>query len=211
MASFGRTRVLGRAIVLFLLILVLGAGGLVWFDYLGLLDLKDTLGPVYRGLGIAARGKAVIPAEAPALLDEERMQKRLESLQTRTEDLDKREAALSQKDADILQKVQEIDDRNKALDDREKSFNEKVKQYDNRKVNIDQNAKYLVGMTPKNAVAILLGMDDQLMIDTLRSVEAQAKAEGTDSIVSYWLSLMPADRSSVIQRKMAAKPESLEQ
>jgi flagellar protein FlbB len=210
MASFGRPRVIGRAIVLFLLIIVLGAGGLVWFDYLGLIDLKDSLGPVYRSLGIASRGKAAIPADSPALLEEERMAKRLESLQVRTEDLDKRQSDLDKRDADITQKVQELDDRGKSLDDREKSFNEKVKQYDNRKVNIDQNAKYLVGMPPKSAVAILVGMDDQLMIDTLRAVEEQAKAAGTTSVVSYWLSLMPADRSATIQRKMAVKPSSLE-
>jgi flagellar protein FlbB len=210
MASFGRTRVLGRAIVLFLLIVVIAAGGLVWFDYLGLIDLKDTLGPIYRGLGVATRGRAAIPADAPALLEEERMAKRMEALQIRGEELDKRESDIAKVDAGVQQKVQELEDRGKALDDREKSFNEKVKQYDNRKVNIDQNAKYLVGMPPRNAVDVLVGMDDQLLIDTLRSVEEQAKAAGTDSVVAYWLSLMPADRSATIQRKMAVKPGSLQ-
>ena len=210
MASFGRPRVLGRAIVLFILIVVLGAGGLVWFDYLGLLDLKDTLGPVYRGLGIATRKKAAIPADSPALLEEERVAKRMEALQGRSEDLDRREADIVQKDADVEQKVQALEERGKALDDREKSFNETLKQYENRKANIDQNATYLVGMPPKSAVAILVGMDDQMIIDIMRAVEAQAKAAGTTSIVSYWLSLMPADRSATIQRKMALKPESLQ-
>ena len=210
MASFGRTRVLGRAIVLLLLIIALGLGGLVWFDYLGILDLKSTMSPVYRLFGVQSRTKALIPANSPSLLEDERMAKRMDSLVVRSEDLDKREADLGKKDAEVLQKVQELEDRSKSLDDREKSFNEKVKQYDNRRVNIDQNARYLVGMPPKSAVAILIGMDDQLMIDTLRAVEEQAKAAGTDSIVSYWLSLMPADRSSTIQRKMAAKPGSLE-
>ncbi len=210
MASFGRPRVLGRAIVLFLLILVIAVGGLVWFDYLGLLDLKSAFGPVYRALGITTRTKASIPADAPSLLEEERTAKRLESLQIRGEGLDKRDKELAQKDAEVAQKAQELEDRAKSLDDREKSFNEKVKQYDNRKVNIDQNALYLVGMPPKSAVGILIGMDDQLMIDTLRAVEAQAKAAGTTSIVSLWLSLMPVDRSATIQRKMAVKPGSLD-
>ncbi len=209
MASFGRQRVLGRAIVLFLLILILGAGGLVWFDYLGLLDLKDTLRPVYRALGIKVRGPAPVSAESPALLEEERIAKRMESLQIRSEELDKREGEIVRKDSEVQQKVQALEERNKAQDDREKSFNETVKQYDNRKVNIDQNAAYLVSMPPKSAVAILVGMDDQMIIDVLRSVEAQAKAAGTDSIVAYWLSLMPADRSATIQRKMASKPAAL--
>jgi flagellar protein FlbB len=210
MASFGRPRVLGRAIVLFILIVVLGAGGLVWFDYLGLLDLKDTLGPVYRGLGIGTRKAATIPANAPALLEEERMAKRMDALVSRSEDLDKREAEIARQDADVAQKAQALEERGLALDDREKSFNETVKQYDNRKANIDQNARYLVGMPPKSAVAILVGMDDQMVIDTLRAVEEQAKAAGSSSIVPYWLSLMPPDRSATIQRKMASKPESLQ-
>lgn len=210
MVSFGRPRVLGRVIALFLLIVALSVGGLVWFDYLGLVDLKSVFGPVYRGLGIAARKPAAIPANSPTLLEEERAQKRLESLQIRSEELDRRESEIAKLDSDVLQKTQELDDRSKSLDDREKSFNEKVSQYDNRKVNIDQNARYLVGMPPKSAVGILVGMDDQLMIDTLRAVEEQAKAAGTTSVVSYWLSLMPADRSSTIQRKMAVKPGSLE-
>ena len=210
MASFGRPRVLGRAIVLLILIVVLGAGGLVWFDYLGLVSLKDSLGPVYRSLGIKARTKAVIPADSPALLEEERIAKRMDALQSRSEDLDKRESDLNQRDADVAQKVQTLEERTKALDDREKSFNDTIKQYENRKANIDQNATYLVGMPPKSAVAILVGMDDQMVIDILRAVEAQAKAAGTTSIVSYWLSLMPADRSATIQRKMASKPESLQ-
>jgi len=209
MASFGRQRVLGRAIVLLILILVLGAGGLVWFDYLGVLDLKDTMRPVYKALGVKVRTASAVSAESPALLEEERMGKRMESLQIRSEELDKRESEIGRKDSEVEQKVQALEERNKAMDDREKSFNETVKQYDNRKVNIDQNAAYLVSMPPRNAVAILVGMDDQMIIDVLRSVEAQAKAAGNDSIVAYWLSLMPADRSATIQRKMASKPVTL--
>lgn len=138
------------------------------------------------------------------------MAKRMESLLSRSEELDRREAEIASLDADVQQKVQTLEERGKALDDRENSFNETLKQYDNRKANIDQNATYLVGMPPKSAVAILVGMDDQMVIDILRAVEAQAKAAGTTSIVSYWLSLMPSDRSATIQRKMASKPESLQ-
>lgn len=210
MASFGRPRVAGRAVVLLLLIIVLGAGGLVWFDYLGLLDLKDSLGPVYRALGVQTRRPSTIPADSPALLEEERTAKRMEAFQIRADELDKRESDIAKADADVEQKAQTLDERNKALDDREKSFNEKVKQYENRKVNIDQNARYLVGMPPRNAVAILLGMDDQMIIDTMRSVEEQAAAAGQTSIVPFWLSLMPPDRSATIQRKMASKPSSLQ-
>lgn len=211
MASFGRPRVLGRAIVLLILILILAIGGLIWFDFLGLLDLKSSLGPLYRLVGIKTQGAAAISAESPVLFDEERMAKRLEALQTRSEELDGREADLAKQDTEIKQKSQELDDRSSSLDDREKSFNEKAKEYENRKANVDQNAVYLTSMPPAKAVEILKDLDDQMVIDVLRAVEEKARAAGETSIVSYWLSLMPPDRSAEIQRKMAARPDALDQ
>jgi flagellar protein FlbB len=210
MASFGKPRVLGRIILLLLMIIALVVGGIVWFDYLGLIEAKSLLGPAYRALGIKAGKPSPVSATSPDLLEDERMGKRLEALQARSDELDQRETDIDKKDAEVGQKVQEIDERGKALDDKEKSFNDKVKQYENRKVNVDQNAQYLKGMPPEQAVEILKAMDDQTVIDVLRSVEEQAKAAGEDSIVSYWLSKMPAERSATIQRKMTIKPSGLE-
>jgi flagellar protein FlbB len=210
MASFGKPRVLGRIVLLLLIILALVVGGLVWFDFIGLFDAKALLGPAYRALGIGARKAAPVAAALPALLEEERLGKRLEALQARSDELDAKESAVSKRDAEIGQKAQELEERGKALDDKEKSFNDKVKQYENRKVNVEQNALYLKGMPPAEAVEILKAMDDQTVIDILRAVEEQAKAAGEDSIVSFWLSKMPAERSAAIQRKMTVKPTGLE-
>jgi flagellar protein FlbB len=210
MASFGRPRVLGRIILLLAMILALVIGGIVWFDYIGLVDAKSLLAPAYKLLGVGVRQAAPVASGAPALLEEERYAKRLESISVRSEELDAREGGLQKRDAEVAQKAQELDDRSKALDDQEKSFNDKVKQYDNRKANIDQNAQYLVGMPPAKAVSILVAMDDQTVIDLFHSVEEQAKAAGTSSLVSVWLSGMPPDRSATLQRKMAAKPSPLQ-
>ena len=65
-------------------------------------------------------------------------------------------------------------------------------------------------MPPAKAVSILVAMDDQTVIDIFRAVEDRAKAAGTASLVSVWLSGMPADRSATLQRKMAAQPSALE-
>jgi flagellar protein FlbB len=210
MASFGRPRVLGRIVVLLALIVALVVGGIVWFDFLGIVDAKNLFSPAYRLLGIGARQAAPVAADSPTLLEDERIAKRLEALKTRSEELDAREAAVSKVDAEVGQKVQELEERGKALDDKEKSFNDKVKQYENRKVNVEQNADYLSGMPPESAVGILGAMDDQTAIEILRAVEDRAKAAGEVSIVSYWLSLLPADRSAALQRKMALKPSGLE-
>jgi flagellar protein FlbB len=210
MASFGRPRVLGRIILLLAMILALAIGGIVWFDYIGLIDAKAVMAPAYRMLGIKARGAAPIRSDSPALLEEERYAKRLESVTVRSEDLDTRQTGLDKRDAEIAQKAQELDDRGKAIDDKEKSFNDKVKQYDNRKANVDQNAQYLVGMPPAKAVDILKAMDDQSVIDIFHAVEERARAAGQASLVSVWLAGMPPDRSATLQRKMAEKPSSLE-
>jgi len=208
MASIGKPRILGRALLLLLLILALIAGGIVWFDYLGLIGAKGLLGPVYRAIGIPAGRRPAIPADSPALLDEERFGKRLESLSIRGEELDKRETDVQKSESAVGQKSQELEERAKALDDREKSFNETVKQYDDRKANVQQNAVYLTSMPPAQAVEILKALDDQVVIDIFRAVEAQAKAAGSSSIVPYWLSLMPPARSADIQRKMTIKPSA---
>ncbi len=210
MASFGRPRVLGRIVLLVAIILALLVGGLVWFDFIGLIDAKSVLAPAYRLLGIGVRTEAQFRADHPQLLEEERYAKRIEALQVRSEELDARETELKKKDDSISQRVQELDDRGKAIEDKEKSFNDRVKQYENRKANIDQNAEYLTGMNPDQAVKILAAMEDQTIIDIFRAVEEKAKAEGAASLVSVWLSRMPADRSAAIQRKMALKPTSLE-
>ena len=84
-----------------------------------------------------------------------------------------------------------------------------VKKYDDKEVNIEQIANNLNGMRPEAAVGILVAMDDQIVIDVLRKVEEMAAENGTMSMGSYWLSLMPSDRAAEIQRKMLSKPESL--
>jgi flagellar protein FlbB len=61
-------------------------------------------------------------------------------------------------------------------------------------------------MRPDDAVAILVGYDDQLLIDTLRVTEELAQAAGEVSLVSVWLSRLPSDRAADIQRKMTLTP-----
>ncbi|UZV88442.1 flagellar protein FlbB, partial [Treponema pallidum] len=55
-------------------------------------------------------------------------------------------------------------------------------------------------------VKILLKTDDQDVIEVFRMVDAAARQRGVNSLVPYWLSLMPPDRAAEIQRKMANKP-----
>ena len=196
-----RSKGLGKTIVLLFLVIILILIGLMWFDYLGIVHAKSLFAPVYKLFGLAPQTSVSVTQNDPSLmadLDEDRLSKRLEALEIRAQELDN------------IQISQELDDLRKSQEEREKTFNNTVKKYDDREVNIVQNAKNLTGMPPENAVAILNAMEDQDVIDTLRKVEEIAQAEGTTSMVSYWMSLMPADRVAVIQRKMVSKPKTLQ-
>lgn len=208
-----RGKGLGKTIVLLFLVVILILIGLMWFDYLGVVNAKKIFAPVYKLFGLVPQTSVSITNNDPVLmsnLDDDRIEKRLEALEIRAQELDKREEELKKLEEQNLQISQELDDLRKSQEEREKTFNNTVKKYDDREVNIVQNAKNLTGMPPENAVAILNAMEDQDVIDTLRKVEEIAQEEGTMSMVAYWLSLMPADRVATIQRKMVSKPKTLE-
>ncbi len=194
-----------KIVLLLLLIILIFMGGLLWFDYLGLINVKEKFAPVLSLVGVSTPKKIENPGDL-LLLEKERIKKQAAALDIRAEALDKREEAVTKKENEINEKVETLKGQEKALQEKEKSFNERAKEYENRDKNLRQIAAYFVGMPPKDAVARLLKMNDQDVIDVLRVTEKMAQEAGTDSIVSYWLSLMPADRAAVINRKMIEKP-----
>ncbi|MEW5813895.1 MAG: flagellar protein FlbB [Spirochaetota bacterium] len=209
MAGYGIVGTGPRIIVLLLLIIALLFGGLIWFDFLGLIDVKDTLAPVLSLVGQKPRTK-IADIESPVLLGEERMKKQLEALELRTEELDKREEQITLTESEIKQMLESLKEKEKVLEEKEKAFNVQASLYENKRANIEQNSKYLVGMPPKSAVKILKNMEDQDVIDLLRATERLAAEAGEESIVAYWLSLLAEEepaRAATLQRKMAKKPE----
>lgn len=210
MASFGKRRIFGRVVVMLIMILALAIGGLFWFDYLGVVDAKSFFAPALRLAGIPTRTGRALPADSPTLLEDERFAKQLDAIDALRQELSEREKAAAERQAAVEAMAQEIDDRTKTLDERENSFRQMAERYENRRANIEQNARYLTGMPPADAVKILEASDDQTVIDVLRAVEEIAAKTGEASVVSYWLSLLPADRSATLQRKMNAKPASLD-
>ena len=206
MAEFTGARPGVRIFILLLLIIVLALGGIIWFDYLGVVDAKSMISPVYQLLGLGKRS-AIAAADDPNLLDKERLAKQQDALVLTRQALDSREAALAAKEKQLNQLGQDLNDRQAALEAQQKALNDARKTIEDRRVNLEQNAVYLTSMPPANAIAILAKQDDQYVIDTFRTVEAQAKKIGADSLVPIWLSLMPADRAATLQRKMAGSTE----
>ena len=202
----------GKSFVLILIILILVAGGLLWFDYLGIIHVKSVFSPVYKLLGKEPQTSVTSTQSNPIVsnLDEDRLNKQLQAIDLRIEELDKRESDLEISEKQNAQIAAELAEREKNQEEREKTFNLTLKKYDDKEVNIEQIANNLNGMRPEAAVEIIVAMDDQIVIDVLRKVEEMAAEKGTMSMGSYWLSLMPSDRAAEIQRKMLSKPESLD-
>lgn len=202
----------GKTIILLFLIIILVLAGLMWFDYLGVIQAKSFFAPVYRLLGLQVQASAAATSSEPleADLDNDRYLKRLESLELRTEELDKRESELAQEEALSQQTAQELEDRRLAQEEREQTFSSTVSRYESRQTNVITNVTNLNNMPPQNAVDILVEMDDQDVIDILRMADDIAQEQGAVSLASTWLQMMPADRAAQIQRKMLSKPRSAE-
>ncbi|MFP3088711.1 flagellar protein FlbB [Treponema sp. TIM-1] len=208
MAGYG-LRILGRVIVLLILITALAGGGLVWFDYLNVIDAKAVLAPFYRLIGLEPRSQDSGGEDELLSLDAERLAVRLEAQELRSMELDQREMEILTRQGEIQQMAEELEERQKALDERENSINAQAQDAENKQKNVEQYARYLTGMPPERAVGIITAMNDQDAIDVLRMTESIAQAEGTTSIVAYWLSLMPPERAAELQRKMTGRPSSL--
>ncbi|MDR0494036.1 MAG: flagellar protein FlbB [Treponema sp.] len=200
---------MGRVLVLLLLIAVLVAGGIVWFDYLNVIDAKAVLSPLSKYVGRQGRSQPKTGPDEDLNLDAERLAVRLEALNLRNMEIDIRQQGLDSRLGEIEQMAQELEERQKALDELENSLRAQAADADNKDRNVEQIARFLNGMPPERAVGILSAMDDQDVIDVLRKTEELARAEGTTSIVSYWLSLMDPQRAAELQRKMAGRPQRL--
>jgi len=189
----------------FFLILVLLAGGIFWFDVLGLIRASDVFSPLLSLVGLGP-DLPTLPEEDIFLLDSYRIQKLDESVNLRLEEISRQKQDLALLEEEVTQRLDDLQERENAQEEREISFNELVRQYDNRRANLIRISEDLTSMRPAEAVAILVGYDDQLLIDTLRVTQELADQAGAVSLVSVWLALMPPARASDLQRKMALRP-----
>jgi flagellar protein FlbB len=184
----------------------MAAGGIVWFDYINLIDAKTVLAPLYRFIGRESRSQPPVEEDEVLSLDAERLAIRLEAQTLREQELDKREQDLESRRGEYEQMAQELETRQKALEDQENSFNQTIEDAETKERIVEQSSRQLTGMPPQAAVGIINAMDDQDAIDVLRMTDEIARREGANSMVPYWMSLMPAERVAEIQRKMVAKP-----
>lgn len=205
---YSKMGALPQIILLLLLILLLIAGGLFWFDYLGVIDAQERLAPILRLVGMEPRTEIEDPDDI-MLMDRLRLQALQDAVEMEMLALEERAAGVEQRVAQLEEREQELAERERQVEEREVSLNERLRQYDNRRAVLEQNARYLNSMRPAEAVRILEGYDDQLLIETMRVAEEMSQAAGEVSLVSVWLSSLPPERAADIQRKMTLRPDDM--
>lgn len=204
--GYSRVGAAPRIFGLTLLVLVLLLGGALWFDFLGLIDVTSLLSPALRWVGLEPREEAVVE-ESPLLLEDERVSKREEALLILSDELDEREQRISSREAELESLAQQLDEREAAIVDRENSVNEALRQVENERAAWVKISRDLTNMPPADAVDIMLGYSDMLLINVLLVTDELAEASGQASLVPFWLSQMPADRVSALGEKIALLPE----
>jgi flagellar protein FlbB len=190
-----------KILFLLLLILVILAGGIYWFDHLGLIDYKSLTGPYMRYLpSFLSRGESA--EEDPLLLEKEMLNKKEEILEEKMRAIEQKGQELEARELAIQESEIKLEEDLVSLEEEKKLLSEKLREYDNYRENIRKQADYFTAMPPQAAVERLAKLDDLLAIDILRQIDSEAVEEGRMSMVPYYLSLMDPEKAATLQRKM---------
>jgi flagellar protein FlbB len=190
-----------KVLFLLLLILVILAGGIYWFDHLGLIDYKRFAGPYMKYLpSFLNRGESA--DEDPLLLEKEFVNKKEEILEEKMRVFEQREQQLETRELTLQESEAKLKEDIMSLEEEKKLLSEKLREYDNYRENIRKQAGYFTAMPPQAAVERLAQLDDLLAIDILRQIDSEAAEEGRMSVVPYYLSLMDPEKAATLQRKM---------
>ena len=213
-------RTIGRIVVLLFLIFAIAGGGVLWFDFLNVIDARNVTGPIANALrGVPLIGRLIPegePRTQPLLrddefinLDAERLAVRMQALELRDMELQRQEQDIQFRWMQIEQIAEELGERQSMLDEREISFNALLSDAEIRSRTVERNAINMINMPPAAAVGILQAMDDQDVIDVFLKTDELAEAGGTMSIVPFWMSLMEPQRAADLSRKMVSRPFAL--
>ncbi len=187
-----------KIIFLFLIIVFLLGVGVLWLDYMGLINLTKTASMFSK------EEASVLYADddEPSLMKLEELEKNKEQLKERTEDLDRREALLLEQEKSSNTDKEKIQEMRAGIDLERKKLENDKKKYSGYKKNIADLAQKIESMPPKEAVAIMINWDDPLIIDVLRQIDQNALDAGAMSVTSYLISLMPKEKASRVMYLM---------
>ena len=184
-----------KAIYLIILIIFVTLVGIFWLDYIGLININK----IYRSF-VKTEVPSVLDAtdDEPSLIEREEFEKQKEKLLERIEDLDRREANILQTEKELEKEKEKLQEMGKGLDLEKEKIEKDKNMYSGYKRNITDLARKIGGMRPEEAIKIILNWEDPLIIDVFRQMDTEAEEAGTQSITTYLITLMPADRASRI-------------
>jgi flagellar protein FlbB len=188
-----------RIFVLLLIVILLVILGMFILNSLGIIDSRTLLSPILGLFNVPTETK--IDVSDPMLLAKQRLAKDYEAVDLLQQEVQKLQSEADSKNQEATQKMEDLAEREKQLSEREKLLNQQTKEGDDRMRRLEQMSRQFLGMPPKDAVNVMLAMNVQEVIDVMKITEAMAQQAGEDSIVPYWLSIMPADKAAEIQEK----------
>ena len=187
-----------------ILIVALLIGVFFWFEYLGLLSRSALPAPI-ANLLLGRDRPPTVDGDDQLLLEKERLAKREQAVERLQEELDRRERGVVFQEQQITTQEQELLAFESQIDEREKSLISERNRYENEREVLIVNVQQLTAMRPQDAVSILEEYEDQLLVDTFQVAQEIADEQGVVSLVPLWLSLLPPDRASAVQRKTVIK------
>ena len=170
MRSYSRGGGIAKIFFLFVLILALVIGGLIWLDFLGIIDVKKQLSPITSIFGVETTSEVDQPF-SPLLLDADRLTKERQAIAIERSELENTVNELDLREAEVRQLESEVNEKETSLEERQNSLIEAIRQYDNKVANLEQTARYMMGMPPADAVAIMDEYDLRDLVDLLRTSE----------------------------------------
>ncbi len=206
MANGSVAGMIGKSILLLLLIVALIIGGIIWFDFLGVIDRGDTLDFITNRIGLTSPAVVEDKDENIYLMDAIRLVKEKEALERREIELKSLGESLVLEEAKLKQIAEELKEKESALNDKEKSLIEAQSRYDDDKKNLETTVSYLAALPPQKAVDILLNYPVLKVVDTLRVEDELSQTDGRASNSAIWLQFMDAKRAAEVQDMMMKKP-----
>lgn len=206
MAKNSVAGVIGKSILLLLLIIVLLIGGILWFDFLGIIDRGDSLNFITQRIGIDETTKVEDEEANIYLLDAVRLVKERETIERKEISLKSREEALNLEEAKNKQVFEELKEKETAILDKEKSLTEALSRYDDEQKNLETTVSYLGALPPEKTVEILKNYTILKVVDTLRKEDELAARESRESLSSIWILFMEAKMAAEVQDMMIKKP-----
>ncbi len=206
MAGNSIPSIIGKSVLLLLLIVALVIGGIIWFDFLGVIDRGNTLDFITTRLGIAKSEPIKDETENIYLLDAVRIIKEREAIEQMEVVLKSREEAITLEEAKNKQIQEELKEKENSIIDKEKSLNEALSRYNDEQKNLETTVKYLGELPPQSVVAILNNYPILKIVDTLRKEDELAQQNNRVSNSATWILFMEPKMAAEVQDMMIKKP-----